>query len=68
MNKRPMLILNGETRRYDEIYVALYSNKWGTTDGLLHVALDGERLNNETVSFSHRPSGRCVIWVSTEGE
>ena len=79
MTKRPMLILNGKPRRYNQFYVRLCDiwNHFTEPSGLdpsdtvemrvnVYVVIDWQDYQNVRVSQSARPSGRRVIWVSTE--
>ena len=79
MTKRPMLILNGKARRYRQFYVRLCDiwNHFKEPSGLdpadtvemrlnVFAVIDWQDYHNARVSQSTRPSGRRVIWVSTE--
>ena len=65
--KRPMLILNGKPTRYWLLSVT-FGHIFHPADLFPKVNIDSKPYYGAQVSQSTRPSGRRVIWVSTEVE
>ena len=65
MTKRPMLIFNGKPQRWFEWLRV--TQRWHRTGKYVSVVeWDLTSWYQVGVSYSTRPSGRRVIWVSTE--
>ena len=65
MTKRPLLIFNGKPRRYRHLNITM--NVISGLDYYDRVEIDGRFMGmGARFSFSTRPSGRRVIWVSAE--
>ena len=62
-----MLIFDGKPTRYRTLYSATHNIK-GLRVLRPFVEIDNRLYMNARVSFSTRPSGRRVIWVSTEDD
>ena len=66
MTRRPMLILNGRVRRYKTLDVRLCAIGYWHGRFMPQATIDYKMYDNVKVSCSTRPSGRRVIWVSTD--